>query len=92
MPKCHVLAAAEADAMPAGNDDGLPVQTCCDLTGKTEITLDKGISFDAAPIVVAARVPLPGPAVANLPTQAIVTVVAHAHGPPLYLTNASFLI
>jgi hypothetical protein len=56
--------------------DKTPAQTCCELTGKANVTLEKSIEFGAEPAMVA---------VLALPD-------IRGHGPPLYVKNASFLI
>ncbi len=72
--------------------DGAPTRSCCELTGKNDVTIEQGVGFDAQHGLVTvaflfSELTFPEPSV---PSPTLVDL--HEHSPPIYLTNASFLI
>jgi hypothetical protein len=90
-----VVASPLSHGMHHASDQGgaEPVQTCCDLKTKTRVTPEK--TFDltvpapvaVASVVIVATAPSGSP---RMPVQ--LRLSRHEHGPPIYLTNSSFLI
>jgi hypothetical protein len=74
----------------AGHDHDGPAQTCCELTGKTSVTLVASASIEAQMVAV----PLvPGSqALAPEPTIDTRGGVCRAHAPPIYLRNTALRI
>jgi hypothetical protein len=92
---CHVM-----DKWYPGDDgashesrDLPPAQTCCDLTGKSDVALADAGGLDE-PIVLVFDVPAPALAGDRLRAAAAwnETVEPHGQDPPLYLTQSVFLI
>ncbi len=86
----HGVELTHADASSA--DDQMPARTCCELTGKFRVTVSKNIDLDAPTGVV--TVSLIQCELADCRAEKVTRepVANLALSPPLYLTNASFLI
>lgn len=69
-----------------------PVHSCCELTGKSNVTIEKGISFVAQPSLVVTAFLVPDLSFDGQSTTTSTFVELHEHSPPIYLKNASFLI
>ena len=77
----------------SGHSSGMPpVQTCCELTGKSNAMAQKSVDFDAQPLLVATTVVVAEVVRDDRSTRVVHVVDVRDHGPPVYLRNASFLI
>lgn len=89
----HHAAASHASGSEQSHPHGsAPGQSCCDLTGKFSVTIEKGVEFTAQPILVVAAYVLPERDFREDSPPSQVLVELHEHSPPIYLKNASFLI
>ena len=75
-----------------GSHDGAPAHSCCDLTGKTNVTIDKGLDFTAQPGLITVTYQFPDLVFPERSSLSAELVDPHEHSPPIYLRNASFLI
>ena len=72
--------------------DTSPAQTCCELTGKANVTVEKSVDFGAQSAIVTAALAVSEPTSPERLARTVALIDVHEHGPPLYLRNASFLI
>lgn len=86
----HGAVSDDGDSETSRNDS--PIQTCCDLTGKSNVTIEKIVDFGAPLAIVAVALTLPQPAVPQRILSTSTRVDVRDHSPPLYLSYASFLI
>ena len=86
----HDAASHHGDSEKSHNPP--PAQTCCELTGKANVTLEKSIDFGAEPTMVAVALVVSEPTLSERPVRTLELSDIREHGPPLYVKNASFLI
>ncbi len=85
-------ASASHHVEPQSAPERTPVHSCCDLTGKSNVTIEKGISFVAQPSLVVTAFLVPDLSFHEQSVGTSILVELHEHSPPIYLKNASFLI
>lgn len=74
-----------------GHDHEGPASTCCELTGKSSVTLSAPFSVDP-PILSAIAISLSGAVAPASEVLGMLGGLWHAHAPPTYLRNSAFRI
>jgi hypothetical protein len=74
-----------------GHDHEGPASTCCELTGKSKVTLSTPLSFDP-PILSAIAISLSGAVAPASEVLGMSGRLSHAHAPPTYLRNSALRI
>lgn len=88
----HHEAGSHHDDSKSSHDGQTPAHSCCELTGKTNVTLEKGVEFTAQPALVVVAVLFSELSFPDHVSTSSARVDLHEHSPPIYLKNASFLI
>jgi len=74
-----------------GHDHEGPASTCCELTGKSNVTLSTPFSLDP-PILSAIAISLSGAVAPASEVLGMSGRLWHAHAPPIYLRNSALRI
>lgn len=93
---CHVMDEwyPGDEGTPGASRDLPPAQTCCELTGKSDVTLTDAGGLDE-PVILVFDVPAPAPEHDDSRAAAAAwnrSVEPHGQDPPLYLAQSVFLI
>jgi hypothetical protein len=88
----HHRSVAAHDGTQRMPRSGMPVRTCCDLTGKRHVTMAKAVQVPAPTAIVATVVAAVEAPVTSWHRRVRILLDHHGQDPPLYLRHASFLL
>jgi hypothetical protein len=86
----HETSRHHADAQDSG--EAPPTRTCCELSGREGGAIEQIVDFDAQPVIVAVALVIPRLTASSPFALTQERIDVHDHGPPIYLSNVSFLI